>query len=721
MSPFHYLSRTIQSGFKAFTKIHLQLSAHAVAVFFITMTLMRRQQRHGKTRLLWCAILSCPVAAGKMGLEHATPHVCRFRGGDLTRDEEENRKLDEYIEQLVASVDTSEADGDDTAVVLEPKQREVEEEDDEASEEEEEEQVATVVESGEKVEEAISDEEEEVAEEIKVEDPEVAREDMEGSVEEEPVEAEPVEEKEEEEEETKEDDATADHDAEDTVVEIAMSTEQTAQAQTDKKEESAKLSKRKRRAASVADGSNADPEGDKASPDKETPSPPAVAPYRRPNALYRFFLGQGRIGHVIVMACIMVVEWIQTYVPTVVNFITWIFLQLGLGGGGGSASMVDTRDHDETLGMQSKVNAQYAAFVSTDGSTVRGKQQKKQAKRADEKAVEQLRRVGSVKEAKYRHVSLDFMKRHGIGPFHDGSGEMMIGESSSHALTKQSEEEDDSDVDWVVEALSTKTTQDEKGSLSSDDSKVKPSISVGVGSGGPSLRVGVEFELGGSSKKKKKKRRKSVVEAAAGNEPSKKKASAGPRASDRDGGGGIVGRLRSAVGSNIPSSLLGAYPGDAVPTSEAASADGVVALARKYGYGDWSDDEDADGDSPVVTQRNKKTRKTSSGGRTRQKNRSNTSSSSSSLSLGFDFSMGERRSEPPTSSGRRRRSSSKGTDGDRRSTNKKGNTSSISTSTAELLIRTGDSEQRKKLATAEKLVRLPMERTKEVQSRLAEK
>ncbi len=38
-------------------------------------------------------------------------------------------------------------------------------------------------------------------------------------------------------------------------------------------------------------------------------------------------------------------------------------------------------------------------------------------------------------------------------------------------------------------------------------------------------------------------------------------------------------------------SLLGAYPGDAVPTSEAASADGLLALAQNMDT-DCSDDED---------------------------------------------------------------------------------------------------------------------------------
>jgi hypothetical protein len=51
-------------------------------------------------------------------------------------------------------------------------------------------------------------------------------------------------------------------------------------------------------------------------------------------------------------------------------------------------------------------------------------------------------------------------------------------------------------------------------------------------------------------------------------------------------------RLRAAFGvENMSRSFLGAYPGDAVPTSVAASADGLLALAQNMDT-DCSDDED---------------------------------------------------------------------------------------------------------------------------------
>ena len=66
-----------------------------------------------------------------------------------------------------------------------------------------------------------------------------------------------------------------------------------------------------------------------------------------------------------------------------------------------------------------------------------------------------------------------------------------------------------------------------------------------------------------------------------------------PRVSDRDGGGGVLGRIRAATSdSHLSRQLMGAYPGDAPPIEEAADPKGVLLLAQRYGYGEWSDDED---------------------------------------------------------------------------------------------------------------------------------
>lgn len=59
------------------------------------------------------------------------------------------------------------------------------------------------------------------------------------------------------------------------------------------------------------------------------------------------------------------------------------------------------------------------------------------------------------------------------------------------------------------------------------------------------------------------------------------------RISDRDGGAGVLGRLRAATSENFLSrQLMGAYPGDALPIEEAGDERGLFDLARKYGYGE---------------------------------------------------------------------------------------------------------------------------------------
>lgn len=119
---------------------------------------------------------------------------------------------------------------------------------------------------------------------------------------------------------------------------------------------------------------------------------------------------------------------------------------------------------------------------------------------------------------------------------------------------------------------------------------VETPFGVALNCSGTSISVGVEF---GSVKRKK--RRKTLEEAASEIASNPRQRPLGPRTSDREGGGGVLGRIR-AVGANslVSRSLFGAYPGDAVPPSEAASAMGVISLAEKYGFGDWSDDEGDD-------------------------------------------------------------------------------------------------------------------------------
>jgi hypothetical protein len=187
-------------------------------------------------------------------------------------------------------------------------------------------------------------------------------------------------------------------------------------------------------------------------------------------------------------------------------------------------------------------------------------------------------------------------------------------------------EEEESDVEWVVEALSAEHEEEET------TSPIQTSFGVDVGSDGAKISLGVQ--LGSLNNSRTKKRRSTLAEAATERTPVPKRKPTGPRTSDRDGGGGVIGRIRAAgAKSRMSRSLLGAYPGDAVPLSEAGSANGVTALAEKYGYGDWSsDDEESDDEFEVGSSR--KILKKKRGSRKRK-----TSIPSSSLGVSFQFGM----------------------------------------------------------------------------------
>jgi hypothetical protein len=138
--------------------------------------------------------------------------------------------------------------------------------------------------------------------------------------------------------------------------------------------------------------------------DEAYPAHQSLAPARPPNSLYRFLLNQGRIGHILIMFCVLVVEFVKMYIPPLAHFLGFIF----------SFVLPQEEDHSSSRrkGPPQKVNAQYAAFVSSDGSSIRGKKGKEQVRKADKQAIEKLRRVGSIQDSKFRHVSIDFMKRY---------------------------------------------------------------------------------------------------------------------------------------------------------------------------------------------------------------------------------------------------------------------------------------------------------------------
>lgn len=295
----------------------------------------------------------------------------------------------------------------------------------------------------------------------------------------------------------------------------------------------------------------------------------------RPNAFYRYLFTYGRLGHVVIMECVLLQEWVELYLPAARNCFNWAIAQI-------LPSVFGSKDRTDTAPSQT------TGFVGADGSAVRGaKKRSSQMRKEDQKALNQLKKVGDISQARYRFLSQNFMKRHAIGPFADertlDNVSTVLGETELHRPMISQKNDDDtageleSDAEWIVSAL----TQDEfdvKKQFVRDNEVASPSATA------------VEFKVCGPIRKKRKRSAISDVTRLT-SERAKKKAN-GPRLSDRESG--VMGRIRAAgANSLVGRSILGAYPGDVPSPSDAANPRGLFDLAERYGYGDWSEsDED---------------------------------------------------------------------------------------------------------------------------------
>ena len=129
---------------------------------------------------------------------------------------------------------------------------------------------------------------------------------------------------------------------------------------------------------------------------------------------------------------------------------------------------------------------------------VKGRQRAKLSKRADEEALAKLQRIGDIQDVKYKHVSASFMKRHRLGPYRedddndfdekdtDPSVQKVVRKQKPRRQAQVQEEEDESDVEWILQGL----TDDEINKVERQPS-LRTSVSVGMSSNGPSVSVGV--------------------------------------------------------------------------------------------------------------------------------------------------------------------------------------------------------------------------------------
>lgn len=378
-----------------------------------------------------------------------------------------------------------------------------------------------------------------------------------------------------------------------------------------------------------------------------------------PNALYRFWLTKGRVGRVIVTALVLMAEFVSCYFPTLASFLTWLLKSMHIYDAEKAARVTEAR----------RVAAMRGHTVGKKkGRFGNRKAQMARKKLADQAALSKLRSLGRGREGKYCHLSSTFMKAHRLGRYAadklvEGSEDALmkdvVGEIAAKETYASKDEvedewvEDTDEEDWVIQALSKDQAPardigkdapvyDKKEvqvgvSDASIFSRVEPSVVVErSNSGQTSVSIGFDFSLGGQKGQSISNKRDAMLKAAAASKSShvhgKYRKLAGQRSSDRNGGGGVLGRLRAAGASSIISSrVLGAYPGDAAPIDEAASADGVFGLASRYGYGDWSDSDDSNYDNEKEATRSSKFPRRKRRGSRKRRRRPEASSTSTSL------------------------------------------------------------------------------------------
>jgi len=391
---------------------------------------------------------------------------------------------------------------------------------------------------------------------------------------------------------------------------------------------------------------------------------PLVRRIPPPNALQRFLLSQGYIGRTLAALSILISEMIHRYFPELYRLIDSFSPEPSIRG-----------SPERKKKAQKGVHSQYAAFAS--GSSTGGKKMSKdQKKELDQVALNKLKHVkGGVKSGKYAHLSTAFMTRYNLGKYAEESRifENIIApiqsddsqrDESDDVTEDETEREDEED--WVVQALSGKDKVDRDENQ--DFLNVEPSVSIGTKGASVGLDLSMNFS-------KDKKKPQSVIDAARGSKTfSKARKEVKVKSSDKDGGGGVLGRLRAAgANSGVSSRLLGAYPGDAVPIEEASSKYGVTALAERYGYGDWSDDNDDseeenngdESDDTPKRQSRKRKQKTRNGTKSisvekpkhKGRRRRRSSRSSPDYSMSFEFGTSISSSKQQRNPRRRTRSS----------------------------------------------------------------
>merc|ERR1711865_434775 len=105
------------------------------------------------------------------------------------------------------------------------------------------------------------------------------------------------------------------------------------------------------------------------------------------------------------MELILATEWLRLYTPMLLSFYYWIVHDI-LKITKASRSESGANLYKRTSGL-----------INLSDASRLGKKSRRQTKKEDQRALDNLRNIGDVNQAKYSFVTEAFMKRHSIGPF----------------------------------------------------------------------------------------------------------------------------------------------------------------------------------------------------------------------------------------------------------------------------------------------------------------
>ena len=353
------------------------------------------------------------------------------------------------------------------------------------------------------------------------------------------------------------------------------------------------------------------------SPDRHLPQQPPtiesiVVSTTPTNAYYRFLVRRGPKGHFLAAFTLLSVQWVHTYLPFVYQSVALVLLKLRIYNPQILYDRERRRLYEARYGKPKKRGVMSKLFGSSSAA-----EKNAQVKHADQEATSKLKELykvmkdgseGMLSEVKYRYLSVDFRRRHQLGNEYRIEkprafmGEVVEGSNvdvdqtiSDEVVLSDAEDEEDTTAEGSL--ASSGESQRTRRVRRKVDWAAKAFMAPPRGSKKPpQVWKMVERDEIISAAMKSVSAERSFVR---GRRKAKARTSSGldeyedfeDNSRDLAKSSGYAGTMLKSVMTRVGSNgrVFGAYPNDAPPIEQCANERGVIELARRYGYGQWTE------------------------------------------------------------------------------------------------------------------------------------